>query len=414
MATRRCPLFGLPVILALVPGLLIIIQGCEAEHQGYFLDPQTTSLLVRAEDALKQHQFTLALALVDSADTRSPNIPEMYFLRGRIFSEMVRFQEAEGAYRKALALRPDFRGAWHNLGSNFSRQYEFQKAIDCFRKELAHHPAPQSWRGIGRAYRELNKPDSSMHAFKKAIEMDSTYAPALIDLAHILDIQGEHEAALGIARRALEVEPSTMAHYLVGSLLVKTQQYEASLKHLHIVAGDWPWHHSTLYNIGQALVRIGRQDEARKYLQEAEDLRAVEAKITEMEKKVRLVPDDAYAHAGLGTLLRRVGRYNDAMHAYQVAISLAPDNFEFQLNAAVLEYLRGNHEAAIAILRRILEKNPDYVEAWINLGTVLVQSGNPEEARRAWEQALRYDPENQMVLTNLEKLAQAQQNTVAR
>jgi tetratricopeptide (TPR) repeat protein len=409
---RKTPLKTVAGLLLL--GLFLVTSGCSRNKADYVLDPETLQLLAQAEDLLKANEFTQALAVLDSAEARAPDAAEVPFLRAQVLTEVIRFDEAEAEYRRALKLNPDMRGVWHNLGNNFNRQGKYRNAIACFERELERNQTAMTWRGIGRAYRSLGVSDSAMFAFEKALALDSTYAPAMVDMAQVLDGAAEYERALELVERAMRFgHEGPEIQYLIGSLLVKNARFEDALPHLFKALEAWPWHNPTVYNIGQALARSGRQEEAQQYLEKAESLRATEATIAEMEQSVLISPGDAYVRAGLASLLRQVGRYDEAVFHYQVAIHLDPENLEFQNNVAVLEFLRGNNAASIHWFQRILEKDPTYVDVWMNMGTVLVKSGRPEEARRAWHTALQYDPDNQAVLANLARLELTQQGQAA-
>jgi superkiller protein 3 len=51
--------------------------------------------------------------------------------------------------------------------------------------------------------------------------------------------------------------------------------------------------------------------------------------------------------------------------------------------------------------RRAVELDPEFNEAWMNLGLALLAQGLPEEALSCQRQALRLDPENADALNNL-------------
>ena len=113
-----------------------------------------------------------------------------------------------------------------------------------------------------------------------------------------------------------------------------------------------------------------------------------------LEKTVAKLPQDAYAHASLAGALRMASRYNDAMHAYQVALSLDPENLEFHNNVAALHFLRNDTTAAIRTYHYIVEKAPETVDAWLNLGVLYALSGDNASARRAWQAALHQQPDH--------------------
>ncbi|MDY6782733.1 MAG: tetratricopeptide repeat protein [Cyanobacteriota bacterium] len=83
-------------------------------------------------------------------------------------------------------------------------------------------------------------------------------------------------------------------------------------------------------------------------------------------------PSKAWMNRGLA--LRRLGRYNEALEAYNRAIEL----------------------------------EPGYVLAWNNRGVVLLDIGRYREAESAFQQALELDPDNELVRRNLSIVQQQQ------
>lgn len=59
------------------------------------------------------------------------------------------------------------------------------------------------------------------------------------------------------------------------------------------------------------------------------------------------------------------------------------------------------HPQAIEAYRRVLEKSPRWIEAHINLGTLLYEQGEKEEAARSYQQAVELEPANPLAHFNL-------------
>ncbi|MCI0698978.1 tetratricopeptide repeat protein [candidate division KSB1 bacterium] len=386
-----------------------LCSGCNSKPEESLERMARSDFLARqGEEALRQNEFDFALMFADSAEKLAPKSANVHFLHARIYSELGQWQKTETAYLQALKLEPGYRGAWNNLGNNAYRQQKYHQAIAFYQRELKTNPAPIPWRGMGRAYEELGKADSARYAFQRAITIDSLYAPAHFSLAQLYDNEGEVEKALYHAQRAWQLEPGNLEYrYLVGSLLVKTKQYERALGILREVIEKWPWYRGAQYNFGQALVHLGRQVEAKKYLDEAERVRAVGAQIEHLENSVRSLPHDPMVHASLAFALRRVGRYNDAMHAYKVAAHLAPNNMEIQNNIANLHLIKGDTTRAINQYHMILQHDSTLVDIWLNLGIVYALSRQIENARRAWLNALKHQPNHPAARAYLAKLPSA-------
>ena len=71
-------------------------------------------------------------------------------------------------------------------------------------------------------------------------------------------------------------------------------------------------------------------------------------------------------------------------------------------------YRRGNYELAMVRLKKLEEAYPGDVKLLTMKGTLWVKLGRDSLARKAWEQVLQIDPENQQVIDALKRLNQSQ------
>jgi tetratricopeptide (TPR) repeat protein len=71
--------------------------------------------------------------------------------------------------------------------------------------------------------------------------------------------------------------------------------------------------------------------------------------------------------------------YREAMEAEERVLSLGPDADAYCVLAASLGGL-GDHEGAIRAGRQALELEPEFPEAWYNLGSAYFETGRFEEA----------------------------------
>ena len=390
---------------------LLLFFYCCTSNEKEFVDmlstnnPRTNRFLLQGSDALKQHNFIQALALADSAAKYAAQKADIHFFKGRIYSELGRFKEAEQAYIKALKATPSYRGIWNNLGNNAYRQQNFSQAIDYYIKEIAQNKAPIPLRAVGRAFVELGKTDSARTFFKKAIDLDNNYAAAYFNLAQLEEDEGNFKQAIQYAGRAYGIETDNLEYrYLYSTLLVQMDKGSEAILNLRKIVEKWPWHHGAYYNLGRALIQAGEKTEGENYLDQAERVRAAQAKIDHLENTVRALPDDPYSYAALAFALRKAGRYNDAMHSYKVALYLEPENLDIWNNVANLYLLQGDTITALATYNYIVEKNPMLTDIWLNMGVVYALSNQKEKARSAWEQVLAYHSDNISAHKYLKKL----------
>ncbi|HOC56729.1 MAG TPA: tetratricopeptide repeat protein [Verrucomicrobiota bacterium] len=187
-------------------------------------------------------------------------------------------------------------------------------------------------------------------------------------------------------RHALAVtQDNELAHNNLGTALARQGRAEEAVIHLQEalrLVPDYPGIHN---NLGAALARQGRLDEAIPHLREA----------------VRLAPGDAGAHCNLADALTWQGRLDEAIAEYQAAIKLNPNEAATHCNLGNALAGKGLLDDAIASYRQALKLNPAFIDAHNRLGTVLGLRGRLEEAIGQFHEALKLYPESAEALCGL-------------
>ena len=90
--------------------------------------------------------------------------------------------------------------------------------------------------------------------------------------------------------------------------------------------------------------------------------------------------------------LARTGRIEEAIHHFEQALRLRPDDAEAHTDLGVVLAGMGRIEEATNQFEQALQINPDDAEAHYNLGNVFLQEGKFSDAIVHFEQALRLKP----------------------
>lgn len=408
-------------LICMIFFLLLVNAGCRSDSEEGKLSktdmkrisahPKAVQFLMNGDLAFKNGVYNAALILADSAEYYAPELADVHFLRGMIFTEILRFDEAKSAYEKVLALDPDYPGCWLNLGNTAFRKGKIREALKCYKKEKKFSTRSSIMLQIGRVYTELGKVDSALQAYQQAIALDSSYATTYMRLGQIYKDDGELEKALEYSRKGLNLDPDNLNYqYVVGSILLLTGQAKEAVDYLTNVVQEYPWHYWAHYNLGQALVHSGRTNEAQRYLTAAESLQVTIKKLQEWRKMVENNPDQQGIWVNYGSVLSEAGRIDDAIHAYNVALSLkpqiSPEQYLYLNNdLAILYMTRGDTAQAIGRFLEILQQDSTYADVWLNLGVAYANSGRIEDARHAWKNTLKYAPNDSMAKANLKRLA---------
>lgn len=111
--------------------------------------------------------------------------------------------------------------------------------------------------------------------------------------------------------------------------------------------------------------------------------------LTLYRRYIVLEPDDPWGHMAEGDLLARMGRWADALVAYDGAHAITPDERDVAIGRARLLERAGRSYEAADELAAWTTANPDDGEAWDLLGRSRMRAGRPLGAASAFEQAVR-------------------------
>jgi tetratricopeptide (TPR) repeat protein len=390
---------------------VLLFAGCRSDsgqeaQSRRSVDKETARLLIQSQRALKQGDLRAARILADSVVARAPRLPDAHFQQGRVLSELKRFEDAEAAYRETLALNPDYRGVWYNLGNNAYRQQAYEDAVTFFRRAHALHPSAETLVSLGWTYVAQDEIVRARDAYQDAMARDSSYALAYARLGQLYEDQGNLQQALTYSRKALELEPSNGRYrYAVGSQLLRLDRPDPAVRHLRRATVERPWHQGAHFSLGQALMRLGREQEAERYLAQADSLEQAQSEIKRLQGVARSNAENPAVWKRLGDKLREIGRDEEARQALSVALYRSPGDPDLRNELAMLTAELGNPQAALGHYRALLSQYPSNVEAWFNLGVVYARVGNERQAQRAWQEVLRRDPNHQRAREYLSQIS---------
>jgi predicted O-linked N-acetylglucosamine transferase (SPINDLY family) len=103
-------------------------------------------------------------------------------------------------------------------------------------------------------------------------------------------------------------------------------------------------------------------------------------------------PAFATAHNHLGGALSLLGRYDEAIAAFEQALALDSQSPDAHHNLGYTLAQVGRHDEAIERLQRAVELRRNFPDAWNNLGNALDAAGRSEEAIEAYRTALQFAP----------------------
>ena len=172
----------------------------------------------------KQGRPQQALLEAKSLTQRFPQSSILFNIQGAVMKSLGHFDEAIEAYKKTIAIKPDFAEAYYNMGNTLKEQGKLEEAIETYKKTLAIKPDyAEAYNNIGIALKEQGKPDAAIKAYYKALTIKSDYAEAFNNLGVVLKDQGNLEGAIELYNKALAIKPNYPEAYNNTGIALKSQ-----------------------------------------------------------------------------------------------------------------------------------------------------------------------------------------------
>jgi len=194
-------------------------------------------------------------------------------------------------------------------------------------------------------------------------------AEALFHIATALNQEGGSELALLIARMTLHMKPDfPLAELLLAETMVRGERYQEALDIYDAIRPDAPAHWSGLLSAANALDQLDRQEEAIERLGELSRQRA----------------DRSGPLVRMGDLLRGEDRFDEAIEAYDEALSRSPElaesDWTFLYKRGIALERAKEWDRAERDLIQAIDLNPDYAHllnylgySWIDRGENLAE-----------------------------------------
>lgn len=131
------------------------------------------------------------------------------------------------------------------------------------------------------------------------------------------------------------------------------------------------------------------------------DLKSAESCLRE---SIKLNSNLGYSHSNLSVVLLDEGQKAEALTEAQKAVALDGKQAVYQAVLGNALSANGDNKGAINAYKAALAIRPDYENAMYNLGRVLDQDGQQNEAKAVLSQALALDPGDDRVVKLLDQL----------
>ena len=296
------------------------------------------------------------------------------------------------------------------LGVFDLREGKVREAEAAFRKALATDPKSQPANlALGLVLWNRKDLPNASRAYAAAAEAAPARSVARMQYMQFKLRTGDSAGAKDMLNEMTKIAPDYLPAWMsLAEIATGERNYDAGLSAVaKVLARDFTHPEALLLS---ARIRMAKGE--------------IEAAVAELEKATKVYPKAPTAHYQLGTAYQAKGDLGNAALSYKIAISLAPEFSEAIIALASINVRNGDFPIAIQALKPLLQGRAGTAQAWLLLasayrgagqldqahavyrelaknaptpetfllmGLVLADQKKPQEARQAFEQALKLD-----------------------
>jgi tetratricopeptide (TPR) repeat protein len=177
-----------------------------------FVDPAINDPLAQHMNAAaKAHNFGIVLDDSRRLAQRYPKSITAQFNHGTISLGLRMYPESSGAFRKVLAIRPDFPGAYLGLGLTELAQQHYRAAMGNFQQVARLVPNQDiGWLGLSVCANKLGQKKDGLTYARKATAVAPNSALAWLQAGHEETLAGNKQAAAMDLARANQLRKTAV------------------------------------------------------------------------------------------------------------------------------------------------------------------------------------------------------------
>lgn len=387
----------------------------EAAEQFNYLskrkDMRDQSLLGLAQAYYHAKRYADAAAVVEIVLKREPENNFAWRLKGLIYLEQRRVNEAIESFKKALEINPEDDQARIFLGRAYAMsEATYPEAVNAFREVLKSQPDNVEVRAeLARIYSYANNHAMAVEQYEEMLRRnpDNNEIRAELIRAH-LEAEN-YDAALEHCNAMLELEPDDVDNrLLMAETLMKAGRYDDAIDFYDEILDDhpnyllamvglgWTYHMYSLYQIEfaeQLQEQIEEQwvgviDRIRWLMARSREIKYYNKAISILTDAAEKHPDATEPHLRMAEVYAQHKAYKSSIDSYEQVLKRDPRSIDAYLGMAWVYGTMGNQQKSIDAIRRAAQIDPSNIEVLGGLGEAYAYQQDVSQAIEALEKVV--------------------------
>ncbi len=241
---------------------------------------------------------------------------------------------------------------------------------------------------------EQGKNEAAMENLRAALQIDPGYVAAEVKLADLLLRTGRPEEAESLYSKVLEADPdNAIAWYGLGRIHASRGETAKAAEAFEKAVEIYPQYGQAHYALALAYRKLRRPEDARRHFGLGEkhklEMPPTGDRILTAVRSRTQSPTE-YLRAGVE--LEKQGRLEESVAVHLKVLEIDPQQVQAHINLMSLYWRLGRKEEALAHYRQALAINENLPECHYNYGVIMYQTGDHATARKAFRRAVQINP----------------------
>ncbi|MFW6142319.1 MAG: tetratricopeptide repeat protein [Candidatus Saliniplasma sp.] len=244
----------------------------------------------KAEALLESGQILDAIDLLDDTIISISETPKLWYLLGRAYHEIGKYDEEINAYETALDFNEDHVPSWKNLGAVLFERDEYDEAMLCFDRILEVEPKDEvAWNNKGLCLMKKGELKEALNCINSALSIYPDFEDALINKILIFEKEGRISKAIQVADKLTDLHPKNESyHYIKGAFLEKGGYKEEALKSIEKALELKPNYEAAL----KLKNRIKGEEKVEEIEEEGPEQRRIREEVEEKEEDIHKAEEE--------------------------------------------------------------------------------------------------------------------------
>lgn len=354
------------------------------------------NIYLRPSERGPRAQEWLAKAAVELEALKqlTPQDERVHYLLGSVYFQLREPEKAIAAYEQYQRL-PGVGGLGYRAIAKYHEEAgNLEKALEAMTRAIQVEPnSPEGLMQLGSLYAKAGENRKSAEAFQTLLDLTGHNPPVIRSLAEALFNDGEYAETIRILEELAEkTPPDRNSRILLGRAQLESGAHADAIRTFEALLAPLPGDTEARFYLGRALAETGRYREAVRHFSDL---------VRETAGDEREGPNRTLFRHNLAALYLEIGEHDNAILLFR---ELAEEDPRANIQLLNAYRISRRFDEALQLGQRLLDEDPDNIQAGILHALVLGEVGQTSKGVEALNRMLASHPGNLDIIVNLSQL----------